>query len=169
MTQFPVPARFTAYAYPDAENRFWAITQYQYNITINNLRRYIMQQCVYPDIKPLVGLEGPQPFNSHKWPRQNFSLQYQYNIKQTSDENKEKYQLGDYKLIQYQILQTNITRTVWETVRRITNEILGVKGLKRQSCPRLHLVHFYNQYSCSLYSLRILLILIKASQCVTFQ
>ena len=32
-------------------------------------------------------------------------------------------------MIQYQILQTNITRTVWETVRRITNEILGVKGL----------------------------------------
>ena len=24
------------------------------------------------------------------------SIQYQYNIKQTSDENKEKYQLGDY-------------------------------------------------------------------------
>ena len=45
-----------------------------------------------------------------------------------SDENKEKYQLGDYKLIKYQIPQTNITRTVWETVRRITNEILGVKG-----------------------------------------
>ena len=33
-------------------------------------------------------------------------------MKQTSDENKEKYQLGDYKLIQYQILQTNITRTI---------------------------------------------------------
>ena len=33
---------------------------------------------------------------------QNFSLQYHsdYNIKQISDENKEKYQLGDYKLIQ---------------------------------------------------------------------
>ena len=61
--------------------------------------------------------------------RQTFSLQYQYNIKQTSDENKEKYQLGDYELIQYQILQANITRTVWETERRITNEILGVKGL----------------------------------------
>ena len=45
-----------------------------------------------------------------------------------SDENKEKYQLGDYKLIEYQIPQTNITRTVWETVRRITNEILGVMG-----------------------------------------
>ena len=56
-------------------------------------------------------------------------LQYQYNIKQTRGENKEKYQLGDHKLIQYQILQTTIIRTVWETVRRITNEILVVKGL----------------------------------------
>ena len=62
------------------------------------------------------------------WPRQNFSLQYQCNIKQKSDENKEKYQLGDYRLTQYQILQTNITRTVWQTVRRITNKIVGVKG-----------------------------------------
>ena len=49
--------------------------------------------------------------NSHEWPRHNFSLQYQYNIKQTSDEKKEKYMLGDNKLIQYQILQSNITRT----------------------------------------------------------
>ena len=32
-------------------------------------------------------------------------------------------------MIQYQILQTNITRAVWQTVRRITDEILGVKGL----------------------------------------
>ena len=39
--------------------------------------------------------------------------------------------LGDYKLTQYQILQTNITRTVWQTVRRITDEILGVKRLMR--------------------------------------
>ena len=68
---------------------------------------------------------------SHEWPRQNFLLQYQYNIKQTSDENKEKYQLGDYKIIQYQILHINITRTVWEIVRRITNEILRVKGLNK--------------------------------------
>ena len=44
--------------------------------------------------------------------RQIFSLHYQYNIQQKSDKNKEKYQLGD-KMIQYQILQTNITRTVW--------------------------------------------------------
>ena len=35
-----------------------------------------------------------KPFNSQKWPRQNFSLQYHYNIKQASDENKGKYQLG---------------------------------------------------------------------------
>ena len=48
---------------------------------------------------------------------------------QKSVENKEKYQLEDYKLIQSQILQTNITRTVWQAVRRIANEILGVKGL----------------------------------------
>ena len=46
-----------------------------------------------------------------------------------NDGNKEKYQPGDYKLIQYQILQTNITRIVWQTIRRITNEILGIKGL----------------------------------------
>ena len=37
-----------------------------------------------------------------------------YNIKQTSDESKEKYKLGDYKLVQSQILQTKITRTVWQ-------------------------------------------------------
>ena len=54
-----------------------------------------------------------------------------YNIKWASDENKEKYQLADCKLIQYQILLTNITRTVWWTVRRII-EILGVKGLSLQ-------------------------------------
>ena len=30
------------------------------------------------------------------------------NIKPTNDENKEKYQLGDYWLTQYQILQTYI-------------------------------------------------------------
>ena len=39
-------------------------------------------------------------FNSHEWPRENFSPQYPYNFKQTSDENKEKYQQRDYQLIQ---------------------------------------------------------------------
>ena len=41
------------------------------------------------------------PFNAHEWPRQNFSLQYPYNINQTSDENKEKFQFGNNLLIQY--------------------------------------------------------------------
>ena len=31
----------------------------------------------------------------------NYFLQYQYNINQISDENKEKYQIGDNLLIQY--------------------------------------------------------------------
>ena len=44
-----------------------------------------------------------------------------------SDENKEKYHLGDYKLIQYQILQTNRTRTV--LADKEENYYLGVKGL----------------------------------------
>ena len=54
-----------------------------------------------------------QPFNSQEWPRQNFSFQYQYNIKQTGDKNKEKYQLGDYNLIQNQILITNISQELY--------------------------------------------------------
>ena len=31
--------------------------------------------------------------------------------------------------MQYQILQTNMMRIIWQTVRRITNEILRVEGL----------------------------------------
>ena len=38
----------------------------------------------------------------------------------SNHEDKEKYKLGDYQLIQYQILQTNKLRIVWQTVRRIT-------------------------------------------------
>ena len=56
-----------------------------------------------------------------------------YNINTISSRQimriKKKYQLWDYKLIQYPILQANITRTVRQKVRRITDEILGVKGL----------------------------------------
>ena len=40
-----------------------------------------------------------------------------------------KYQVGDYKLIQHKILRTKIMRITWQTVHRITNEILGKKGL----------------------------------------
>ena len=49
---------------------------------------------------------------------------------QKSDENRGKYQLRDHQLIQNQILGTNIIRIVWKSVRRITNMILGLKGLK---------------------------------------
>ena len=37
----------------------------------------------------------------------------------------------DRLLIQYQILLNNITWILWQTVRRINNEILGVKGLSK--------------------------------------
>ena len=56
------------------------------------------------------------------------SLQYQYNNRQASNEKK-KYQLDGYLLIQYQILRTNIARIILQIVRRISNEMLGVKGL----------------------------------------
>ena len=57
-----------------------------------------------------------------------FSLQYQCNIKQTSDESEEKNKLKDYKLIQHQILWTDIKRIERQVVR-ITYVILEVKGL----------------------------------------
>ena len=67
-------------------------------------------------------------FNYQEWQRQDFFLRYI--IKQTSDNNKEKYPLGDYYyLIQYKILQTNIIGIVQQIVRRITYEILRVKWL----------------------------------------
>lgn len=51
-----------------------------------------------------------------------------YNIKQTSVEGKKKFK--DYLLIQYQIHRTNSLRIAWQTLRRITNENLGEKGLR---------------------------------------
>ena len=54
-------------------------------------------------------------------------------IKQTSEENRKKTCLGDYKLIQYQILQIEIMSILWQTVGRITYEILGIKGLSLTS------------------------------------
>ena len=56
----------------------------------------------------------------------------QVNIKNISDENEEKYHLVDYWLIQYQILRANIIGIVWQTVRRIADEILGTKGIVGQ-------------------------------------
>ena len=42
---------------------------------------------------------------------------------------KKKIFLGDYQLIQYQILQVNIMQTLWQTIRGIIHDILGVKRL----------------------------------------
>ena len=36
---------------------------------------------------------------------------------QTSDENKEESQLWDYYLIQHQILQTNVMKIIWQTLK----------------------------------------------------
>ena len=52
-------------------------------------------------------------------------------MKFQADENKEKYQSRDWQLIQYWILHSNNMRTVSQTVRRIADEILGVKGLSK--------------------------------------
>ena len=41
-------------------------------------------------------LKSHQPFNFHEWPRHSFSLQHLYKVKQKSDENNQKYQLGDH-------------------------------------------------------------------------
>ena len=43
--------------------------------------------------------------------------------------------------IQYQILQTDIIKTVWQTVGRVSKEILGVKGLKPIQFLNLQKVH----------------------------
>ena len=60
---------------------------------------------------------------------------YPYIIDTTSIQGmrikKNNNNLEDCWLIQNQILQTQIIRIVWQTVRRITNEILGVQGLRR--------------------------------------
>ena len=37
--------------------------------------------------------------------------------------------LGDFWLIPYKIIQTNITRTTCQTIRKITYEIVGVTDL----------------------------------------
>ena len=64
-----------------------------------------------------------------EWPKENFSVQYQYNNKQKCNENKERYKLETCKLIQYQILQINTLRIVWQAARKISSEIFRVKGL----------------------------------------
>ena len=62
-----------------------------------------------------------------------------------------KMSTGGLHLIQYQIPQTNVTRTVWQTVRRITDEILGVNGLSQQSSLVAHPAEAYLGF-CSMKS-----------------
>ena len=54
------------------------------------------------------------------------------------------YQLRDYWLIQYHILQIKIRRIVWRKVKKIANEIFGAKGIK----PNLNtlLIHLPLQF-----------------------
>lgn len=65
------------------------------------------------------------------------------NIKQTTRENKLNYQLWDSKVIQNQILQTNIVCILRQTLRRIINEIWKWKGLNVVSY-----IYFDNRAIC---------------------
>ena len=51
-----------------------------------SLRHYIVR-CKYSVLDPSGALKLHEPINSHEWSRQNFSKQYQYNVKKTSDKN----------------------------------------------------------------------------------
>ncbi|RMX47489.1 hypothetical protein pdam_00002198, partial [Pocillopora damicornis] len=53
---------------------------------------------------------SPPSVAQQKKEKPNISLHHQYSIKQTSDENREKHQFRDHKLIQHQTVQTKIIR-----------------------------------------------------------
>ena len=71
---------------------FWGYLQLYYPVTCENIKCYshikiitwMKSYNLFNDLLPLT-------CNPHVWPWQNFSLQNQYNIKKTSDGNKEKY------------------------------------------------------------------------------
>ena len=100
--------------------------QYQYNINTISIQ--------YPYNINTISIQYQYNINT-------IPIQYQYNIKQTSDRNKQKYQLWDWYLIQYHPLGTSIVSIVWRAVRRITNEILGVKGLS--NCEVTFRIQYY--------------------------
>ena len=87
------------------------------------------------------------PFNSHEWPRQNFSLQYQYNIKQRSNEN-EKIDI----LILREFISWSNTRysqlTSWELYSKqwgeLLNKKLWVKGLHIHAA--VYAMYIYKKY-----------------------
>ena len=51
-------------------------------------------------------------------------------------------------MIQYLILQANVTRIVQQTVRKITNEIIGIKGSQKNS--ELLTLHKFSQRNLKL-------------------
>ena len=57
--------------------------------------------------------------------------------------------------MQYQILDTNITRTIWQTVRRITGEISGDKGLMMTSSMHLSSNRLYKLKSPLLFTSKV--------------
>ena len=75
-----------------------------------------------------------------------------YNINTESSRQvrriKKKTRLGNYGLIQYQILQIEIISILWQTVGRISNEILGVKGLIDIFLYSHHLSTWYCFHFC---------------------
>ena len=85
-----------------------------------------MQQVILPFQIKCKFHTSIKPFNSHEWLRHSFSLQYQYNINQKRDMNKEKYQFGDpipSSLNQYH------KNCVIDSKENYKSD-LGVKGLK---------------------------------------
>ena len=75
-------------------------------------------------------------YSTQEWTKSNQDRISSYNTDTISSRwgvgIKRKYPWGDYWLIQYQILQTNIIIVKWQMVRRITNEIT-VKVLMESS------------------------------------
>ena len=72
------------------------------NNTSKISRQIICESCHVIDIvfikwftEPTSKMKINLPFNSHEWPRENFSLQDQYNVNQLADETKEKYKFED--------------------------------------------------------------------------
>ena len=73
----------------------------------------ITQVCISEVLHVIFRLNSLIPMSDQVWISP-------YNINTiSSNENKEKYRLGDDLLIQYQILQTNIIRIVWQIERRL--------------------------------------------------
>ena len=70
-------------------------------------------------------------------------------------------------MTQYQILQTNITGTIWQTVRRITYKILGVKGLTTGSRVTIYYEEYKLYLSRNVSQLMWALVLFKKN-CVFF-